>query len=183
MSDGDVKTAPTAMDDAALVLTRRAQRKVPGFHVAEEINLVPYMDVMVNLIIFLLVTISAFLPLGMLSIFPFSVSTSPAPTPQEDKPELTFSVVIDANGFTIAGFGGIMPPILKKADGTYDYEALAQKTVEVKKLFPNETQVILAAQRDVRYEVLVKTMDTLRNDGDKLLFPNVQLSPGMMKAQ
>jgi biopolymer transport protein ExbD len=138
---------------------------------------------MVNLIIFLLVTISAFLPLGMLSIFPFSVSTQPVAQPQEDKPELTFSVFITGEGFTIAGFGGVMPPIAKKGDGTYDFEALSAKTVEVKNLFPNETQVILAAQRDIKYDVLIKTMDTLRNQGDRLLFPNVQLSPGMVKAQ
>jgi biopolymer transport protein ExbD len=76
-----------------------------------------------------------------------------------------------------------MPPIAKKGDGTYDFEALSAKTVEVKNLFPNETQVILAAQRDIKYDVLIKTMDTLRNQGDRLLFPNVQLSPGMVKAQ
>jgi biopolymer transport protein TolR len=182
MSGNDSPTDSNRLDDVALVLTRRARRKIPEYLAHEEINLVPYMDVMVNLIIFLLVTISYFLPVAMLSIFPLSVSSNPNPTPQEEKPELTLSIFITQNAFTMAGFGGVMPEIPKKND-EYDYEALAQKAVEVKDAFPRETQVIVAAEREVKYEVLIKVMDTLRNKGDRLLFPNVQLSPGMVRPQ
>jgi biopolymer transport protein TolR len=165
---------------AAFVLTRRAQRKIPLFIHADELNLVPYMDVLVNLIIFLLVTISAFLPLGMLSIFPLSVATKEIDQP-EDKPKLTLSIFITSEGFAVAGIGGVLPAIPKRPDGQYDFEALSKTVVQIKDTYPNENTVILSAEKDIKYDVVIKAMDTLRNFGDRQLFFKVQLSPGLLK--
>ena len=178
MNGNETSNASSRLDDAAMVLTRRAQRKIPEHLAHEEINLVPYMDVMVNLIIFLLVTISYFLPVAMLSIFPQPTSAKSVSS-QEKKEELNFSVLVTKTGITLAAAGGVLPEIPKKADGQYDFDALAQKVIEVKDKFPNEAQVIVAADPGLKYEILIKVMDTLRNKGDRLLFPNVQLSPGM----
>ena len=49
------------------------------------------------------------------------------------------------------------PTIPKKADGTYDYTALTEKMVEIKKEFPSESKVIVGAEADIPYEVLVQT--------------------------
>ena len=42
--------------------------------------------------------------------------------------------------------------------------------------FPTESKVIIAADKDIQYEVLILTMDALRETSDhKLLFPDVTL--------
>lgn len=164
------------------LLIHRAKKKVPYYHRMEEINLVPYLDVMVNLIIFMLVTISAFLPLGILSIFPpASQSSARDPTkPQETpKEQRTLTVFITHDGFTWAGTSGVLPPIVKKPNGDYDYETLQQRAIELKRQYQDERQIIIAAERDIRYEVLIKTMDFLRNYNDQILFDVVKLSPGL----
>lgn len=171
----------SAEEQAAQVLLRRARRKIPSYHANEELNLVPYLDVNVNLIIFLLVAISTVLPLAMMSIFPLTVKSSEASTPQETpKNELTLTVFVTHQGFTVAGRGGVMPPIAMTADQKYDYDALQRVAIEVKDAYPNETLVILAAEKDIEYDIVVKTMDALRNQGQRILFPDVQLSPGIV---
>jgi biopolymer transport protein ExbD len=168
---------------AAAILVHRAGKKVPNFFLAEELNLVPYLDVMVNLIIFMLVTISAFLPIGILSIFPpASGGANPVKNdnPEENvKPQLTLTVFITNDEFTIAGIGGVLPPVPNLPTGEHDYVALTQKAQEIKDTYPTERQVIIAAVPDIRYEVLIKTMDALRNKDDRILFDTVKLSPGL----
>jgi biopolymer transport protein ExbD len=171
----------TVEKEAAAVLTRRAQRIIRKQHRFEELNLVPYMDVMVNLIIFLLVTTSTFLPMGMLSIFPFLVSSKTVDQPEEQKAGLNFTVFITKSGFTLGGTGGILNPIPKKANGEYDFDALAQKAVEVKNHYPTENMVILSADQEIKYDILVRTMDTLREKDNRPLFDDVQLSPGFIR--
>jgi biopolymer transport protein ExbD len=131
----------------------------------------------------MLVTISAFLPIGILSIFPpASGSGQQASTENPEdaaKVQLTLTVFITHEGFTIAGIGGVLPPMPKRPDGDYDYGGLTQKALEIKDTYPNERQVILAAEKDIRYEVLIRTMDALRNKDDRVLFDNVKLSPGL----
>lgn len=182
MTDGKAPDKKaSAEEQAAQVLMRRARRKIPEYHASEELNLVPYLDVNVNLIIFLLVAISTVLPLAMLSIFPLTVKSSEAAAPQETpKNELTLTVFITHQGFTVAGRGGVLPPIPLAAEQKYDYDALQRVATEVKDAYPNETLVILAAEKDIEYDIVVKTMDTLRNKEQRILFPDVQLSPGIV---
>ncbi len=42
------------------------------------------------------------------------------------------------------------------------------------------TLVILAAEKDIEYDIVVKAMDALRTKGPRILFPDVQLSPGIV---
>ena len=54
--------------------------------------------------------------------------------------------------------------------------ALNNKMKEIKTAFPAESKVIIAADKDIQYEVLIMTMDALRETSDhKLLFPDVTL--------
>lgn len=167
--------------EAAAVLERRAKRKVGDFHALEELNLVPYLDVMMNLIIFMLVTIAAFLPLGILSIFPPAsqavrdAQKQEEQTPEEEKKELTLTLFITHTGFTFAGIGGLLPAIPMLPNGDYDFDTLNAKAVEIKDAYPNERAVIISADKDVPYKTLVKAMDTLRNKNERILFDNVKL--------
>jgi biopolymer transport protein ExbD len=182
MTENSQKQSSAISDkDAAAVLTRRAKRKIRKFEQAEELNLVPYMDVIMNLVVFLLVTISSFPPLGMLNIFPLVVShsTEKKTTQENKKQQLWFTVAITEKGFSLGGFGAVLEPILKKENGEYDFSSLSKKVIEIKDRFPDETLVILSAQEETPYETVVKTMDILRENENRQLFYNVQLSPGV----
>jgi hypothetical protein len=118
--------------------------------------------------------------MGMLSIFPFAVSSKTADQPEEQISSLNFSVFITRTGFTLGGTGGILNPIPKKANGEYDFDALSKLAVEVKDTYPNENMVIISADQNIKYDILVKTMDTLREKDRRPLFDDVQLSPGFV---
>jgi biopolymer transport protein TolR len=60
----------------------------------------------------------------------------------------------------------------------YDYRRLTTEIAKVKNQFPQETKVIIYAQPDVPYEVLVQVMDATRQDAEgRAMFFDVILSP------
>jgi biopolymer transport protein ExbD len=157
-----------------------------------ELNIVPYLDILMNLIIFMLLSMTGLAAFGMLNVNApnYGVGVGGG---GEEKQQLMLTVAIAKTGFFIAATGGVLPGIAEgapsgpggnapptiglKADGTYDYDALTAKMSEVKASFPQESKVIIAAEADTQYEVLVATMDATRETKDrKLLFPDVTLA-------
>ena len=158
-----------------------------------ELNIVPYLDILMNLIMFMLLSITGLSAFGILNV---SAPNYGGPTTQitdeSDKPKLLLTVLISKKGFYVAATGGVVgqqsqgqgnpseapPSIPKKSDGSYDYTALTENMVNVKKEFPSESKVIVGAEGDIPYEVLVQTMDAIRETPGKerkLLFTDVTL--------
>jgi len=81
-------------------------------HEGGELNLVPYMDILVNTIIFLLATISTAMALANINVNspryedPGAGATA-APTAEEDQ-RLNLTVAVSYTGFIVAGAGGVM---------------------------------------------------------------------------
>lgn len=171
------KGGMTGEDAYAVVLHRKSRKKLPHFEADEELSLVPYLDVMMNLVIFMLVTIATLMPLGILNIFPPQIREAEAAddsTKQEES--INFTVAISADqGYILASTKGPMPPIGKKPDGNWDFDGLTRKAAEIKKDNPKEVTVSIVADRQVRYEVLIRSMDALRTIEGKELFPDVKL--------
>ncbi|MBL8921517.1 MAG: biopolymer transporter ExbD [Myxococcaceae bacterium] len=158
---------------------------------AGELNIVPYLDILMNLIIFMLLSMTGLATFGILNVSAPTYGGGGGGGNPEEKPPLLLTVAIAKNGFYIAATGGVLPGIEqqgtaaegapptvgKKGDGTYDYDALNAKMKEIKTSFPDESKVILAAEADTSYEILVSTMDATRETVDhKLLFPDVTLA-------
>jgi hypothetical protein len=59
----------------------------------------------------------------------------------------------------------------------YDYDRLTREAIKIKDLYPQETKIIIYAQPDVPYEVLVRVMDATRDHDGRALFYDVVLSP------
>src|SRR5436190_16333052 len=75
-----------------------------------EINLVPYMDIVTNIIIFLLASVVNQVALGNVNVSGPTLSAGAGVTPdQPEKPPLNLSVTVGASGFTIAASGGVLP--------------------------------------------------------------------------
>jgi biopolymer transport protein ExbD len=158
---------------------------------AGELNIVPYLDILMNLIIFMLLSMSGLATFGILNVSAPSYGGGGGGNNPDEKPPLLLTVAIAKTGFFVAATGGVLPgieqtgtaaegappTIARKADGSYDYTLLNTKMKEIKASFSEETKVIIAAEADTPYEVLVGTMDSTRETADrKLLFPDVTLA-------
>lgn len=155
-----------------------------------ELNIIPYLDILMNLIIFMLLSMAGLATFGMLNVNAPNYAAGGGGGNPDEKPPLTLTVAVAKAGFFIAATGGVLPgqtepttpgqgapTIAKKADGTYDFDALNAKMKEIKANFPTESKVILAAEAETEYEVLIQTMDATRETSDhKLLFPDVTLA-------
>jgi biopolymer transport protein ExbD len=164
-----------------------------------ELNIVPYLDVVVNLVMFMLLSMTGLITLGVLNVSAPKIGGEPVAgaTAAENQPKLLLTVAIGRQGFFVAGAGGVLgkdaatpdstrpPTIPLKPDGKYDYAKLTAELQRIKEQYPNETQVILSADPEVVYDTLIQTMDACREqtvkkpDGSsehKPLFYDVSLS-------
>jgi len=100
---------------------------------------------------------------------------------EEEKPSLNLTVTVGNSGFTLAGSGGVMPPIPKLPAGDYDYVALTTKLTEVKNQFKDETKATFNADAATAYEIVIKTLDAMREDKDgHMLFPDIVFAAGIL---
>jgi biopolymer transport protein ExbD len=149
-----------------------------------ELNIVPYLDILMNLILFMLMSITGFAVFGILNVNAPSYGgpSAAGPTENPDEPKMVLSVLISKKGHfintqhTMLGAESGAPTVAVKADGSYDYEALTAEMMKVKGAVPEETKVIVAAEAEIPYETLVGTMDAIRETKDRRqLFPDVTL--------
>src|SRR6201997_1394406 len=76
---------------------------------AGELNLVPYMDIVTNIIIFLLASVVNQVSLANINASLPSISAGGGASDQDqppDKPPLNLTVSVGASGFTVAASGG-----------------------------------------------------------------------------
>jgi biopolymer transport protein TolR len=179
-----------------------------------DLNLVPYLDIVINIIMFMLFTSTGLIQIGVINVNapryhdPLTEGENQE-QPNPDEKQLNLTVGVTYEGIFIAAVGGVwsikegdqesaadkikkpsIPLLLSEAPcqealnrkapppaSCYDYKKLTQEMVKIKNAFPQETKIIIYAQPDVPYEVLVRVMDATRNDGDRALFFDVILSP------
>ncbi|MBI5545791.1 MAG: biopolymer transporter ExbD [Deltaproteobacteria bacterium] len=150
-----------------------------------ELNIVPYLDIMMNLIMFMLLSMTGLVAFGVLNVsspkYADQGQVAQANPEDKDKPKLLLTVLISEKGFFVAGSGGVLPgdtgtpdqagqpTIGKRPNGDYDYPALTAKMTEIKKAFPEESKAILGADAKIPYEVLVRTMDSVRENPTQLI--------------
>jgi len=166
---------------------------------AGELNIVPYLDIMMNLIMFMLLSMTGLAVFGILNVnAPSYGGPSAGVSDNPEGPKLLLSVLISKKGYYVAGAGAVLgqenpggeaaagiagePTVPKKADGTFDTSALTAKMVQIKAAFPSESKVIVGAEADIPYETLIDTMDAIRETGGaaggerKILFSDVTLA-------
>src|ERR1022692_3435340 len=128
---------------------------------AGELNLVPYMDIVTNIIIFLLASVVNQVALGNVNV----------------------TVPVSAPGFPVAASGGVLPIIPKLGNGQYNYPALTIKLKEIKSNPENatETKANFNADAATSYDVVIATLDAMRQEeGGKILFPDVSFAAGIL---
>ncbi|QQR91562.1 MAG: biopolymer transporter ExbD [Myxococcales bacterium] len=158
---------------------------------AGELNIVPFLDIVVNLIMFLLMTTVSVIAIAQIDAQLPSLGRSSGKNSGTGS-SLNLSVTITDNGVMVAGSGGKLAPgcqtttvtgtiTVPKHGKEYDWAALTKCVAQVKSVpdFSDETQVIVTANPMIEYIHLVNAMDAVRAQGDKELFPDVLLSAGV----
>jgi biopolymer transport protein ExbD len=153
---------------------------------AGELNLVPYMDIVTNIIIFLLASVVNQVSLANINVTVPSISSgggSSSDEPPPEKPPLNLTVSVGASGFTIAASGGVLPIVAKLPNGQYDYKTLTVKLKEIKSAPDNatETKANFSADAAIPYDIVVATLDAMRTTEEgKILFPDVAFAAGIL---
>jgi biopolymer transport protein ExbD len=144
-----------------------------------ELNITAFMNLMVILVPFLLIT-AVFSRLAILELNLPGSSSEPA-----DPQELVFQleVVVREKQIEVGdrniGALGVYP----KDDGGYDFEALSAKLSEIKQQYPDKTDASILLEPDISYDTLVQVMDRVRVEqvvnGETIdrsdLFPDISI--------
>jgi len=151
---------------------------------AGELNLVPYMDIVTNIIIFLLASVVNQVALGNINASSPTISAGggAAAENQPEKPPLNLTITVGATGYIIGASGGVLPAIAKLPTGQYDYKALTAKLKEIKATpdAADETKATFNADANIPYDIVIATLDAMRTaDDGKILFPDVNFAAGI----
>lgn len=147
-----------------------------------ELNIVPFLDIVTNVLMFVLATITATFTATIDTFPPRAGSGARAAT----APTLSLAVIIVPDGFSLKARGGNVAPgcndtgpgvAIPKRDGDYDYaglKACAAKLKGAASEFKDEMGVTISANPPIPYQVVVSVMDAVRRTeaGDEL-FPEV----------
>jgi biopolymer transport protein TolR len=150
-----------------------------------ELNIVPFLDIVVNILIFVLATVAVTFTANIDTNPPANKGTGVRNEIQSEA--LNLSVFIVSDGFSLKASGGNIAPgcqdrgagiAVPKVGNTYDFTALTACAARLKGLSPefaDETQATITANPGVDFQTVVAVMDALRNtpSGDTL-FENIQ---------
>lgn len=124
-----------------------------------ELNITAFMNLMVILVPFLLIT-AVFSRLAILELNLPGSSTEPA-DPQEQTFQL--EVIVRSDKIEVGdrnqGLLGIYP---NTEAGEYDYEALSEKLSQLKDRYPQKTDASILLEQEIEYDTLVQVMDRVR---------------------
>ncbi len=150
-----------------------------------ELNITAFMNLMVILVPFLLIT-AVFSRLAILQLNLPGSSTEPA-----DPQELTFQLEviirqgrIEVGDRTIGALG-----IYLNTDKGYDYDALSAKLSEIKQRYPEKTDAAILLESEIPYDTLVQVMDRVRVEqkieGKRILrndlFPDISIGDAPLR--
>lgn len=143
-----------------------------------ELNLTPYLDIMMNLVIFLIFSFQVIIEYRLIDVIPPAISSSGNSSNSEEKPKPTITLAITNSGYKLlSSAADVMPAVdIPKRGEEYDTEELHDRLVSWKQNFGLGESIIFMADLDVEYKVIIQSMDAIRNDGEKLLFPDVLLA-------
>lgn len=158
------------------VRIRRGDKSPP------ELNITAFLNLMVILVPFLLIT-AVF---SHMSILELNLPPAAQKKPQEDKPkkqEVNFELIIRKNSITVADTVGGAIKTYQTSDAGFDMEQITNLLVRIKQKFPSKLNITLLLEHNVNYDTLVQAMDAVRvvteiEDGvpvKKELFPQISI--------
>jgi biopolymer transport protein TolR len=120
-----------------------------------DLNLVPYIDLLTCMVAFLLIT-AVWSQLARLEAHQKGQGQAGEDTPPEKIVKLV--VVVNGEGYNLVA-GDDQQPIPKRGD-QYDFEKLGTELKKFKDTHPDKTDIQVASEDAIKFDVLIRTMDT-----------------------
>ncbi|MFN5420378.1 MAG: protein TolR [Burkholderiales bacterium] len=130
-----------------------------GRRTINEINMVPFIDVMLVLLIIFMVTAPMITP---------SVIDLPSVGKAAKQPDQVIQIVVQKDGS--------LEMVNDAKTSKINFDNLAN-TVQLAQTGQTSSAVVISADRNVKYEMVVKVMDTLQRAGIQRVGLSVQLAP------
>ncbi len=139
-----------------------------------ELNIVPFLDIITNVLMFVLATVSVTFTATIDSFPPRAGGGARVPTTKT----LGLTVIIVPDGFSVKASGGNVAPgcndagpglAIPKKGSEYDYESLRDCAARLKTMAPEfaaEEQVTISANPQIPYQAVISTIDYLREKPD-----------------
>ena len=125
---------------------------------AEELNITAFMNLMVILVPFLLIT-AVF---SQVAILELNLPTAQADSDEPSAPELHLEIIVRYESIDVGDRStGLLTRIENTANG-YDFVELGTYLEKVKRQFPDKLDATLLLEPEISYQVLVDVMDTVR---------------------
>jgi len=150
---------------------------------AGELNVVPYLDIIMNILMFVLATVSVSF-VGSIDTTPPAIGGSRVRSDVSSK-ALNLAAFITNQGISLktssgnistgcndVGSGVTVPKVNEEYD-LRNLTACAKRLKNANSSFKEETQVTITANPGVEYKTVIDVMDALRSDGEEELFPEV----------
>ena len=120
------------------------------------LNLIPMMDILTVLVIFLLIT-AVF---THITIMELNIPTR-AGESAVNVPNFSIEVIVRKAGLEIANGSSVEAAIPKK-DDKYDLEMLSKMLTRLKAQYPEKEDATVLVEPDIQYDYLVQIMDAIR---------------------
>jgi biopolymer transport protein ExbD len=122
-----------------------------------ELNITTFLNLMVVLVPFLLIT-AVFSRITIMELnLPAGVASSASL-----KPQAAIEVIVREKGLEI-GNGKSILARWPKVDGEYDFKRLTEHLLKLKATFPDKTDATVLMEADLEYDYLIQTMDLVRS--------------------
>lgn len=150
-------------------------------HPPEELNVTTFMNLMVVLVPFLLLS-AVFNQITIHDLNLPALTETPAEA-KDDTPKLVLEVVIRKGSLDVQDRNSGRLKLIPDTAAGRDFAALRDKLREIKAQFPDVIAVTLLLEAEVPYDTLIATMDAVRSDEQQRagqpvqveLFPEVSI--------
>lgn len=126
-------------------------------HDPGEINITAFMNLMVILVPFLLITaVFSRITILELNLPPAAASAQPP------KKELELEIVMRSDALEVGDRNSGLIRRIESKQGHYDLAALSKILLQIKAQFPQKANAMILAESNTSYDALVQVMDTVR---------------------
>lgn len=125
-------------------------------HEPPELDVTTFLNLMVVLVPFLLIT-AVFSRITIMELdLPSGASGN------VNKPKVTVEVIIRTRGLEIANGRNVVASISKKSGEDYDLQGLSGVLQKIKKNYPDVSEATILIEEDIQYDTMIRVMDVVR---------------------
>jgi biopolymer transport protein ExbD len=139
-------------------MSKRRSRRHHRKREAEELNITAFMNLMVVLTPFLLIT-AVF---SRLAILELNLPASQSQANEEQPPEFQLEITVRDSGIEVGDRNAGVLSRIEKTGEDYPLEQLSSYLARIKQQFPDKADATLLLEPDISYQVLVAVMDKVR---------------------